>query len=378
MSDLFHLTDFLDPVDPYALSRDNGYKDGQVGKFVDNYVDEFPNLADADLVLVGCGEERGLHGLENGNTSPDSIRHQFYSLYFWHRDFRIADVGNVRSGATLNDTYAALKTVVTEILNMGKTAVIIGGSHDLTLAQYEAYRSRKTIIEATCIDALIDLTIESPMRNDNFLMEMLTGEPNYIRNYSHLAFQSYLVHPDMLETMDKLRFDCYRLGHIKEYINEMEPVLRNSGMLSVDISALANAFAPANHISPNGLNGEEMCTLTRYAGMSQILSSIGFYGYRAEHDQHLLTAKQIAQMIWYFIDGRHKGKQETSVQERENFIEFHTSFSEVETTFLQSKRTGRWWMQLPNRNFIACSYNDYMLASSNETPERWLRAQERE
>jgi hypothetical protein len=209
-------------------------------------------------------------------------------------------------------------------------------------------------------------------------MEMLTGEPNYIRNYSHLAFQSYLVHPDMLETMDKLRFDCYRLGHIKEYMEEMEPVLRNSGLLSVDISALANAFAPANHISPNGLNGEEMCTLTRFAGMSQILNSIGFYGYRADQDKHQLSAKQIAQMMWYFIDGRYKGKQEAPIQERESFLEFHTSFSEVETTFLQSKRTGRWWMQLPNRNFIACSYNDYMLASSNETPERWLRAQERE
>ncbi len=378
MSDLFHLTDFLDPVDPYALSYDDGYKQGQVGKFVDCYIDEFPNLSEADLVLVGCGEERGFHGLDNGNLAPDNIRHQFYSLYFWHKDFKIADVGNIKKGATLNDTYAALKTVVTEILNLGKTAVIIGGSHDLTLAQYDAYRSRKTIIEASCIDAMIDLAIESPMRSDNFLMELLTSEPNYVRNYSHLAFQSYLVHPDMLETMDKLRFDCYRLGHVREYMDEIEPVLRNSGLLSVDISALAHSSAPANRISPNGLNGEEICTLTRFAGMSHILTTIGFYGYRADLDMYQLTAKQIAQMIWYFIDGRYKGKQEASIQERESFLEFHTSFSEVETTFLQSKKTGRWWMQLPNRNFIACSHNDYMLASSNETPERWLRAQERE
>ena len=38
----------------------------------------------------------------------------------------------------------------------------------------------------------------------NFFMEMLTGEPNYIRHYNHVAFQSYFVHPHMLETMDKL------------------------------------------------------------------------------------------------------------------------------------------------------------------------------
>jgi hypothetical protein len=83
-------------------------------------------------------------------------------------------------------------------------------------------------------------------------------------------------------------------------------------------------------------------------------------------------------MIWYFIDGRYKGKHEASVQERDSFNEYHVSFSEVETVFLQSKRTGRWWMQLPNKNYIACTYRDYMVASSNEIPERWLRAQERE
>jgi hypothetical protein len=44
------------------------------------------------------------------------------------------------------------------------------------------------------------------------------------------------------------------------------------------------------------------------------------------------------------------------------------AFAEVETTFLQSKKTGRWWMQLPDSKFIACSYKDYISASSNEIP----------
>jgi len=378
MSDLSHLVDFLDPIDSYTLSWDNGYKDGQAARLIDRYEEELPDIAAADIVIVGCGEERGAMGWHQGNLAPDAIRHQFYALYFWHKDVRLADLGNIRQGASMADTYAALKTVVSELLALGKTVIILGGSHDLTLAQYEAYRSRKTIIEAVCVDALIDLTIESPLPSDHFLMEMLTGEPNYIRHYNHLAFQSYLVHPKMLETMDKLRFDCFRLGHVRERFEEIEPVFRNSHLVSVDVSALSNAAAPANHISPNGLNGEEMCTLTRFAGMSPLVSSFGIYGYRPEHDEHDLTAKQIAQMMWYFIDGRYQGMQEATLKERDSFNEYHISFSEVETVFLQSKRTGRWWMQLPNKNFIACSYHDYITASSNETPERWLRALERE
>ena len=82
-------------------------------------------------------------------------------------------------------------------------------------------------------------------------------------------------------------------------------------------------------------------------------------------------------MLWYVMDGRNKGQREASLHEKEYFVEYHTAFAEVETTFLQSKKTNRWWMQLPDQKYIACSYQDYLQASSNEVPERWLRAQER-
>ena len=87
--------------------------------------------------------------------------------------------------------------------------------------------------------------------------------------------------------------------------------------------------------------------------------------------------KQVSQMLWYVLDGRSRGKKEAPWKERDSFNEYHTAFAECETIFLQSKKTGRWWMQLPDEQFIACSYKDYLLASNNEIPERWLRAQER-
>jgi arginase family enzyme len=377
MSDALNITDFLYPVNLDELSHDAGYKEGQIGKCIKVYEDEFPDLEESDVVLVGCGEERGSTAGRFDTAAPNAIRHQFFSLYYWHKDVRLADVGNVQSGATLNDTYAAMKTVVSELIGAGKTVIILGGSHDLTLSQYDAYKAHNKIIEATGIDALIDLAIESPFRSNNFLMEMLTGEPNFIRHYNHIAFQSYFVNPHMLETMDKLRFDCYRVGLVKEHIDELEPVFRNSQMVTFDMSALQYASALSSYVSPNGLTGEEACTITRFAGMSPSLNSIGIYGYAVESDVQQLTAKQIAQMIWYFVDGRSKGKTEAGLNEKDYFFEYHTAFAEVDTVFLQSKKTGRWWMQMPDKNYIACSYQDYVQASSNEIPERWLRAQER-
>ncbi|MBN8688244.1 MAG: formimidoylglutamase [Chitinophagales bacterium] len=377
MSDHLNISDFLSPVNLHEISNDEGYKDGQLGKSIDVYAEEFPYLDEAQLVIVGCGEQRGSGRLPGTSNAPDLIRKQFYSLYYWHQDIRIADVGNIKTGAQFTDTYAALKTVVEELITDGKTVVILGGSHDLTLAQYFAYASAKRTIEASAVDALIDLNMDSPFRHENFLMEMLTGEPNFLRHYNHIGFQSYFVHPRMLETLDKLRFDCYRVGSVKESIDEMEPVIRNSNLFSFDISAIASAYAPASMVSPNGLNGEEACVLLRYAGMSPNVNTIGIYGYNEQHDKDELTAKQISHMLWYLLDGRSRGRKEATLDEKDSFNEYYMAFAEVETIFLQSKKTGRWWMQLPDKKFIACSYKDYLLASSNEIPERWLRAQER-
>ncbi|HEY6974786.1 MAG TPA: formimidoylglutamase [Chitinophagaceae bacterium] len=370
------ILDFLQPVNKYVLSDDQGYQDNQLGNNIEAYETSFPSLDKTDIVIVGCSETRGA-GMRGDAVAADFVRKELYKLYHWHKDVHIADAGNIRPGATLQDSYAALKTVAQELLQYCKKVVIIGGAHDLTLAQYNIYASMEKVIEATCVDALIDLNMNSSLPIDRFLMSMLTSSPNFIKHYNHIGFQSYFVHPDMLETIDKLRFDCFRVGKVKENMEEMEPVVRNAHLFSFDISAIQQAYAPANRISPNGLSGEEACMLMQYAGMSTNVSTAGIYGYVPELDLYSLTAKQISHMLWYLMDGMLKGKHEAQLNESNNFNEFKLAFAEVETTFLQSKKTGRWWMQLPDGNFIACSYNDYTTASQNEIPERWMRAVER-
>lgn len=373
----YDLHEYLMPVNLAEINGDQAYNDSQMRTVIKINEEEIPDLTDVDIVIVGLNEFRG-NGFISSENSADAIRKKFYELHYWHKGISIADIGNIKSGATLNDSYSAITIVLKELIQLNKTVVIIGGSHDNTLAQYFVYKELNRIIDATVVDATIDLRGESTLRSENFLMEMLTGEPNMVRHYNHIGFQSYFVHPRMLETMDKLRFDCFRVGTVKEDLEEMEPVIRNSDLLSFDIAAIKNSDAPASNCSPNGLTGEEACTLARYAGMSSTISSFGIFGYDAAKDLQNLTASQIAQMLWYFIDGKNKGGRESLLNESQNFNEFHTVFAEVDTVFLQSKKTGRWWMQLPGKKMIACSYKDYLFASNNEIPERWLRAQERD
>jgi arginase family enzyme len=373
---MFNLNDFLDPINIPLLSNDEVYREGQIGKTISIYEDLFPDLDEIDIIIMGCNETRGNGNSKCNENGIDPIRKELYSLYLWHKNIRVADIGNIRIGAELSDTYAALKTVSAELLKHGKKIIILGGSHDLTLAQYDAYRSQSKIIEVTGVDAYIDLSMDNPVKSSNFLMEILTGEPNYIRHYNHIGFQSYYVHPRMLETMDKLRFDCYRLGKVKENIEEMEPVMRTSDMLSFDLSALgATTFMEGS--SPNGFNGEEACSLMRFAGMSEKMQSVGIYGYDQTRDPFNTLAKQVSQMLWYYVDGIYFGRLEADLNDKQMFNECHIAFGSIDTTFIQSLKTGRWWMRMPDDQYIPCSQTDFNQAGNNEIPERWLRIQER-
>ncbi|MFN6374172.1 MAG: arginase family protein [Chitinophagia bacterium] len=369
------LSDFLEPVNLSQITGDGEMREGQMGRTILIHQQELPDISNADIVIAGCEELRG-DGFPGAKAGIDNIRKEFYALYSWHNNIQLADLGNIHCGATLQDTYAAIKAVAAEVLKAGKHFILLGGSNDLALALYEVYRTEKKIIEVTGIDAYIDLSIDNPIKSKNFLMEMLTGEPNFIRHYNHIGFQSYYVHPHMLETMDKLRFDCFRLGKVKENIDEVEPGIRSSDMLLFDLAALGSATFWEGS-SPNGFNGEEASTLTRFAGMNPKLKTMGIFGYQQQHDPFNNLAKQVSQMLWYYIDGVYQGRNEASLNDREMFIECHVAFATVETTFIKSMRTGRWWMKMPDGQYVPCSYNDFQVAGENEIPERWLRLQER-
>ncbi len=375
MQDLTHFfesTHFIETKEPGT------YQPMQWGANIKCATHENFDWEDADIVIVGCGEWRGEDRHAGYSDAPDAIREELYKLYSWHPSVKIADIGNITRGNSVDDTRAALRTVLHELHLAGKTVVVLGGSHDLTLQQYEAFKKSEQLIYASVADMLIDLDEEEETTSRSFLMDMLTAQPNFINHYNHIGFQSYYAHPRMLETLDKLRFDFYRLGKVREHFEDIEPVLRHSNMFSFDISAIRYSDAPVNvNGSPNGFTGDEACMLTRYAGMGTNLSSMGIYGYDNTNDTHGMTAKLMSQMIWYFIDGYLVRKAEAKLTDHDEFISFHVVFTENETVFLKSKRTNRWWMKLPNGAYVPCSYNDYIAASNDEIPERWLREQER-
>ena len=104
--------------------------------------------------------------------------------------------------------------------------------------------------------------------------------------------------------MKNLYFDTNRLGNVKADMEEVEPMVRDADILSIDIGSIKHSEAPAmDKAMPNGFTGEEMCRICRYAGMSDKLPSIGFYELNPSFDDNGASAHLYAQMMWYFLDG---------------------------------------------------------------------------
>lgn len=386
------LVDFFTPIDLKKITPKKGYYTSHLGMKIDHYSVNFPDLDEnkPDIALIGVLEDR--QSIDNSGCAlgPDYVRERLYQLNEGGYTVKIADLGNIRQGATVTDTYFAVKTVVNELIKSDIIPVIIGGGQDLTYAQYMAYEDLEQRVDVVTIDAFFDLDDDFAEQSlqttsTSYLNRIFLHEPNYLFNYSNLGYQTYFASQDSLRVMEKLYFDVHRLGELTGQINVAEPIIRNASMVSFDIGAIRSSDAPGNtNATPNGFYGEEACQLCRYAGFNDKLSSIGFYEFNPAYDNNGQTAILLSQMIWYFIDGVYNRKKDFPLQPRSQYLIYKTSLKheDHELVFVKSKKSDRWWMQVPypsggskNERFhlVPCRYEDYNLAVSGEMPDLWWR-----
>ena len=355
---------------------------------INSNIKGFPSLDNASLAILGVGEERNAVNNSGTSLSPNQIRKYLYDLYPHGDNINIIDLGNLRIGQTPNDTYHALGDVISELLRYRVIPIILGGSGDICYGNYKGYESIGQIINIFNIDSRIDFGGDMDVFNSqNHIMNIVCREPNYVFNFTSCSHQTYFVDKDILELMNNLFFETVRLGKVQDNIDNIEPLIRNADMVNVDIGSVRQSDAPGNgNASPHGLYGEELCKLVRYAGMSDKCTSIGFYEANPRYDRDGQTAHVIAHAIWYFIDGYLWRKHDFPYKDKSAYKKFHVSINNNShvIVFYKSKKSERWWMEVPCTNdklikyekhyLVPCSYEDYKTALNNEIPMRWLMA----
>ena len=347
-----------------------------------------PDLEGVKMAIVGVLESRNSVDSIGEDFQIIEIRKAFYKLFPGNWTHDIADLGDIQKGETVEDTYFALTQVVSSLIKQNIIPIIIGGSQDLTYANYRAYDKISSMINIVNIDKSFDLGDSSkPITNESYLGKIILEQPYNLFNYTALGFQTYFNSQEEIDLMEKLYFESYRLGAIIPKISVVEPVLRDADLVTLDINAVKSSEVSLKQkYSPNGFNGREICAISRYAGISNKVSSFGVYEYSPSLDDEA-TAMLVAQVVWYFIEGVNCRVKDDDFKDLSSYLKFTVLVESEELVFFKSNKTGRWWIEIPFLEYsdtkskqhplLACTHEDYISATKGLIPERWYKAHQK-
>lgn len=379
-------TDFLHPVNiefDETFLQDKNLLGNQIQIHTQ---EEFPDLSSVKVAVLGVLENRRSNLQSDFDAYPfQEIRQKFYQLYAGNWGFHIADLGNIHPGNSVDDTYFALKSIVSELVKNEIIPIILGGSQDLVYANYRAYDDFGKMVNYVNVDTKFDLgNTEAPISSSSYVGRMVIDQPYNLYNFSNVGYQTFYNSQEEINLLEKLYFDAMRLGEATSQIEKTEPIFRNADIVGIDINTI-ESFQEKNTIgNPNGFTNREICRIARYAGISDQLSSFGLY-----HLENLQNSENsimlVAQILWYFLEGVAYRKNENTAQAQKDFTKYKVLIENEVLTFCKSEISGRWWIEIPifnnfNNNLdkttlLPCTHQDYLDACNQNIPERWWKAQ---
>lgn len=382
----------LDELYHYFEQPDTVPVKTELTESIANYVKTLDELTDDDIrqgvvAIIGVSENRNATTWAKFDGVADEVRRHLFALKRGNFKPLIVDLGNLKNGESATDTYAAVAEIVATLISHEITPFFIGGSQDITYAQYLAYQKLEQTVNIVGVDATFDLgTIDDELNSETYLGKIITHQPNHLFNFSNLGYQTYFVDQPQIELMSKMFFDAHRLGELRTRPEEAEPVLRNADLVTFDMGSIRSSDARAtSKPTPNGFYAEEACRIMRYAGISEKVTCMGIFELTDEADGGQ-TTHLAAQMVWFFLEGYYNRKAEMPTASSSNYILYNVAVQNTEQpiVFYKSNLTDKWWMDVPysvskkNRyerhHFVPCSYNDYLIACRDEVPDRWWQA----
>jgi len=380
--------DFTDYFLPVSLERPEfEYLDNReaFSHHISVHTPDLPikDLDQHQLAILGVPEDR--NGFIKGSSqAPDAVRDKLYQLARINRGLKIYDLGNLRTGGSINDTYFAIRDVILELKERRIMSLILGGSQDLSRGVFLALEKQERLHHVLTIDSMLDFSGSAEsLHSRNYLNQLL--QPDYREHFSftNLGHQAYFITDTQLDQLEKSYLESIRLGVARSNLQQAEPLIRDSEFITIDLGAVRHSDSPGASIpSPNGFYGDELCQISRYAGLSEQVETIGFFEFDPSRDVNGQTAHITAQAAWYFMDGLAHRIRENPVETPEHIKKFIVNLNAAghDIIFHKSTISERWWMEIPVKNrvtgynfFVSCSYEDYQQACNQEIPDRWWR-----
>ena len=378
--------DLLKPVDDHLIVHNELKSSLILGNRIriHSVKNGIPDLDSVKIALIGIPEERNSVDYIGDELNLNEIRKSFYNLYPGNWSLEISDLGNLILGNNAEESYGRLVSLMTILLKKNIIPVLIGGSQDLLYPIYRSYDSFQNTVNIVNVDPNFDLGDSSrPINNLSYLGKIILEEPHNLFNYSNIGYQTYHNSQEEIDLMNNLYFEAYRLGDVSSKIRLVEPVMRDAHIVSIDMKSVRSSeLSSRQKFSPNGFDGKEICTISRYAGISNKVSSFGIFEYKSSNEDEV-TEMLISQIIWYFIEGVCCRVQDSDFNNEDVYNKFTVIVDEYELIFYKNNITSRWWIEifgegsntkLKQTTLLPCTIEDYETAKNGDIPERWFKA----
>jgi hypothetical protein len=338
-----------------------------------------PDIEEATVIILGVSEIRN-SSFKILNQDSNIFRKEFYQLKHGGWKHKIADIGNLPNGETVEDTYHAIYEICNELISIDKILIIVGGSNDLIFPIFKSFNSLKNKVNIVSIDNQFDLYQDSDIVSGrSYMNKIIIDESNKLNDFTNIGYQRHLCSTDEIELMEKLFFEYISLGEISENNNKAEPFIRDANIVGFDVKSLSFNSNISSDISyPNGINPRLACILAKYAGSSFKTQFFGLF----ELLETKISYKLYAEIIWYFIDGFRNRTNEINFNDSNKFYKYFVQTSGNDLIFFKSKITNRWWMEIKSidkkvSKYIPCLEEDYQASLGDNLPKRWIIASKR-
>ena len=366
--------EYFNSVDVNALNFANNQSKDQLGKRIGiNGRDDFNSFDKIDIVLFSISEYRHDNSLKKSFNANKDFRKKLYSLHFSNWKAKIYDLGDLVNGNEVSDTNYAVEKIVQFCVKNQIFIITIGGSQDLTFTLYSSLKKFFNYINLVTIDNRLDF-IENNIA-DSYLSKIIMDEENKLNQFSNIGYQKHLTSQPEIELIDKMKFESLSLGKVKSNINEAEPVLRESNIVSFDIKSVKSGDINNAHQHPNGLSSYEFCSLSRFSGSSSKSNVISFF----ENWDFSIMNSLLAEAVWYVIDGYNSRINENPKDDSDDFVYYYIEVDNYKFKFYKSLLTDRWWVEFINdelisveKDIISCTANDYFNCKNSIISDRIL------
>ncbi|MBN2167323.1 MAG: arginase family protein [Marinilabiliaceae bacterium] len=369
------LEDLLKPCNTKFNS--NSQSADRFGDLVINFSNLKEEIANdvCDIALLGIEEGTNSIGNEECRLSPEVIRKYLFALRGISKPLKVVDLGNVL-GATIQDKYRAVEEIVSILSMKSIPIVVLGGSQDFTVPCMQGIKKMRNKINISIIDSKVDHIVNSEDYSAvNFLSNLIDNN----NSVTILGLQKYLNGNSQLDFLAKNNINMVRLGDLRgDNFNSIEPFLRDSDLVSLDVSAVKAGDMPAQAgPNPNGFSAADVCQLAWYSGMSDRLSVFGLFELNPQFDFRDNGVFLGAQIIWHFFEGIANRNNDYPFRDIESYYVYHVQLDEIDLhiRFFCNTENNRWWVELPIENekqIVSCSYKDYLMIKENHIPDRWL------